>query len=247
MPSENVGGVYEVLRVIRGIPLFIGDHLERFFHSARLAGKSIRFSPLEIEASINSLITTNKVSEGNILISCKTNLKAFFISHKYPHPAWYKTGVRCGLLNAERQNPNAKVFQTAVRKQADDLIESEGFYEVLLVDHFNRITEGSRSNVFFVKDNVVFTPPDDEVLIGITRQKTIVLAREAGITFYEEEILTGYLPRFDAAFLTGTSPKILPVREAVKWKFDPQNWVVQNLVQKYDELISQYIQAKMTG
>ncbi len=246
VPSENVGGIYEVVRVIDGIPLFADAHLERFYHSASLAGKTIRFSAGSIKHMIKRLIGKNKVSEGNILISYKTNLKAFFIAHKYPHSGWYTKGVCCGFLHAERHNPNAKVFQTDVRRQADNLIENEGFYEVLLVDHFKRVTEGSRSNVFFVKGNAVFTPPANEVLLGVTRQKTIELVKKAGVEFREKEVFMKEMARFDALFLTGTSPKILPVREAGKWNFDPQNILVQTLVQKYDELILTYIRGKKT-
>lgn len=238
---ENAGGIYEVLRVESGVPLFAEDHLERFYKSATLAGKTIRFSQGEITRFIRGLIHENQVSAGNILLSCKEHLKAFFIPHKYPEPGWYENGVPCGVLKAERENPNAKVFQTPVRQQADELMETAGLYEVLLVDHFNRITEGSRSNVFFVKNDLLITPPGNEVLLGITRQKTIVLARQAGIPFNEQDVLLNDLPHFQAAFITGTSPKILPVAQIGECRFDPQNRLVQQLRGKYDELISDYI------
>lgn len=238
---ENAGGIYEVFRVEKGVPLFIEDHLERFYKSANIARKTIRFSPERISRFIRELIRENRVSAGNILLSCKENLKAFFIPHKYPEPGWYETGVRCGVLKAERKNPNAKVFQTPVRQQADELMEKEGLYEVLLVDHFNRVTEGSRSNVFFVKNGSLVTPPGDEVLLGITRQKTIELAKKEGIPITGQDVLLNDLPHFQSVFITGTSPKILPVAQIGESRFDPQNPLVQLLRKKYDELISDYI------
>jgi branched-chain amino acid aminotransferase len=241
--SENAGGIYEVLRVESGVSLFTEDHLERFYNSAALAGKAIRFGQSEITLFISELIRENQVLTGNILLSCKENLKAFFIPHKYPDSKWYETGVPCGILKAERENPNAKVFQTPVRQQADEMMEKEGLYEVLLVDHFNRVTEGSRSNVFFVKNDSLITPPGNEVLLGITRQKTILLAKEAGIPLFEKDVLLEDLPRFQAAFITGTSPKILPVSQIGEGKFDPQNYLVQQLRKKYDELIADYIKS----
>jgi branched-chain amino acid aminotransferase len=239
--SENAGGIYEVLRVESGVPLFIEDHLDRFYHSATLARKAIRFTPDQIKRFILELIRENQVFSGNILLSCKENLKAFFIPHKYPDSQWYEAGVPCGILKAERENPNAKVFQTPVRQQADELMEKENLYEVLLVDHFNRVTEGSRSNVFFVKNDSLVTPPANEVLLGITRQKTILLAKTNGIQVLEQEVTLDALPHFQAAFITGTSPKILPVAQIGKCRFDPQNQLVQQLREKYDELISDYI------
>jgi len=241
MGFEKAGGIYEVLRVIEGVPLFLEDHLERFFISASIAQKTIPFTRAQIFGFVVQLIRENDVAEGNILLACKNNLKVFFIPHKYPDEQWYKTGVPCGILKAERENPNAKVFQTPVRQLADELMEEQSLYEVLLVNHFNRITEGSRSNVFFVKNEDLVTPPGNEVLLGITRQKTILLAQNAGISLSEQDVFMDDLPRFRAAFITGTSPKILPVSHIGECDYDSQNNVVQLLRVKFDELILDYI------
>ncbi|MCY1723366.1 aminotransferase class IV [Prolixibacteraceae bacterium Z1-6] len=241
VPSENEGGIYEVLRVVNGVPLFLEDHLERFFKSAYIAGKEIKFSSSQIRSFLMRLIETDNVETGNILLSCKTNLKAFFIAHKYPSKEDYKKGVSCGILHAERENPNAKVFQTSVRQQANDLIEASELYEVLLVDKKERITEGSRSNVFFVKGDKIITPKAKKVLLGITRQKTFYCAAELGLVVTEKNVKLNDLAGYDALFITGTSPKILPVKQVAETSFDPKNKVVKILIEKYDFLIDEYI------
>jgi len=244
VPSENEGGIYEVLRVVDGVPLFAEEHMDRFYASAALAGKAIRYEKQKIISFIKELIDANDVTFGNILVSCKVNLKAYFIAHQYPKASWYNSGVKCGILHGERRNPHAKVFQTSVRQRADELISAKGFYEVLLVDKYNRITEGSRSNVFFVKDNTVVTPPQNEVLLGITRQKTIQLATESGIICREENIFLNDIPDFQAVFITGTSPKILPVSQIDNLMFDAQNNVIQLLIRGYEKLTIKYISKK---
>jgi branched-chain amino acid aminotransferase len=241
VPAENEGGIYEVLRVVKGIPLFLEDHLERFYHSAQIAGKTITFSENQIKEFLKNLIEKNETNEGNVLISCKINLKAFFILHNYPTDNMYKEGVSCGILKAERENPNAKVFQTTVRQQADKMLADQGFYEVLLVDHLGNITEGSRSNVFFVKGKELLTAPQDKVLLGITRQKTIRLAEKLNIHVKETEIELNELNNYDAAFITGTSPKILPVKKIDQISFNPQNEIIRQLMKSYDDLIVDYL------
>jgi len=241
VPAENEGGIYEVLRVVKGIPLFLKDHLERFYHSAQIAGKTISFSENQIKEFLKNLIEKNETNEGNVLISCKINLKAFFIPHKYPTDEMYQKGVSCGILKAERENPNAKVFQTTVRQKADKMLVDKGFYEVLLVDKWGKITEGSRSNVFFVKGKELLTAPPDKVLLGITRQKTIQLAQNPGIQINEREINLNELGNFDAAFITGTSPKILPIKKIDQFTFNPQNEIVRQVMKSYDDLIEDYL------
>ncbi len=241
IPSENEGGIYEVLRVENGIPLFLEDHLSRFYQSAEISGKSILFSHNEIQSFLMELIKQNKVQEGNILISCKTNLKAFFIAHKYPGKKDYAEGVNCGILYAERANPNAKVFQTSVRQKANELIAENLFYEVLLVNTDKYITEGSRTNVFFVKGNSIVTPGANKVLLGITRKKTIQCAAELGFSVIEKEINIENIADFDAVFLTGTSPKLLPVKSIGEIEFNVANKVLRKLMEQFDYTIREYI------
>lgn len=241
IPSENEGGIYEVLRIEKGVPLFLEDHLERFYVSANIAGKDVLYSYKEIELLLKQLIDKNKISVGNVLISCKTNLKIFAIPYKYPTGGMYTEGVNCGILRAERENPKAKVFQTSVRQKANELIAEKQFYEVLLVDHFGRITEGSRSNVFFINENQIITSPEDEVLLGITRQKTIQIAKGLGLEIVQKEVFLNTLDTFDAVFLTGTSPKILPIKQIDQCFFNPQNRILMSLTDGYNHLIKEYV------
>jgi len=242
--AENDGGIYEVIRVEKGVPLFLEDHLLRFYKSAEIAKILVAYSKYEIENSVKLLIQKSIVNNGNLLISYKSNLKIFYINHKYPTFKNYSEGVKCGILFAERENPNAKVFQTSVRQKANKLIAENNFFEVFLVDNLGKITEGSRSNVFFVKENQVITPPGTGVLLGVTRQKTIQLTKALGINFIEKEVSFDELNSFDALFITGTSPKILPVKQVEKILFNPQNETLQSLIKNYNLLVDEYIQTK---
>ncbi len=241
IPQKYEGGVYEVLRVEKAVPLFLEDHLKRLRNSAQISGINLNFSDKQIKSLLSRLISANKVNLGNILISLKEDFKAFFLYHKYPENELYKSGVDCGILRAERKNPTAKIFQTSVREQADNLMKEKNYYEVLLVDNFGRITEGSRSNVFFINDNRIITPPGNVVLPGITRTKTIQAAGDLEINVQENDVYTNDLENFESVFITGTSPKILPVKQIGSVKFNAQNKILQQLIFGYDQLIEEYI------
>jgi branched-chain amino acid aminotransferase len=227
--------------VINGTSLFLKDHLKRLEVSAAIAQKEIKYSESEIRQFLIQLIDANKTAEGNIIITCLEKMKIFFIAHSYPENELYTNGIHCGILHAEREKPNAKVFQTGVRQQADELIKRNDFYEVLLIDHFNRITEGSRSNIFFISENKIITPPGNEVLLGITRRKAISLAKKNGY-----EVIEADLPTFQAALITVTSPMFLPVNKINEIKFDPQNKIVQQLISDYETLIQKYIKSQLS-
>jgi len=238
---ENEGGIYEVLRVNSSVPLFLEEHLNRLYNSAKISGIKVGFAGDTIKGLLDELISANKMASGNILISAKENFKAYFIPHNYPDIELYSSGIECGILHAERVNPNAKVFQTGVRQMADNLMTDKNLYEVLLVDNRGRITEGSRSNVFFVKDDKIVTPPGNEVLLGITRTKAIQVAVDHGFNVAEEDVYVKDLDEFDSVFITGTSPKILPVKQIEDVGFNPQNNILRQLISGYNQLIEEYI------
>ena len=238
---DNEKGIYEVIRVIDGIPLFFEDHYARFCKSAEIAGITLGFEEAELFRLLRKLIEKNATKGGNILISKDKNLVAHFISHNYPTDEMYNEGVVCRLLFAERMNPNAKILHTEARQKANKLLAESGCYEVLLVDHNGFVTEGSRSNVFFVSGDKIFTAPGSQVLLGITRQKAIETARSMQTEVIEKEIHTSEIQQFDAAFITGTSPKILPIRQIDSVILDVKNSKMSQLMQEYDRMIANYI------
>jgi len=114
-----------------------------------------------------------------------------------------------------------------------------------LVDRDGMITEGSRSNVFFVKGDVFYTAPASMVLEGITRQKVIECLTKLAFPVVEQAVKGNEIDKFDAAFLTGTSPKVLPVSAVGKQMFDVRNNAILKLMDIYNQMIQNYIRNEL--
>lgn len=239
--------VYEVIRIIDGIPLFLQDHFNRLLKSFEIGEMPFKMTYLEFRQKIAELVTLNQKKEGNVkfvyTVSDGNVQWAFiFIPHRYPAPEDYELGVETDLMMASRENPNAKIIQKNIRDKASQLIAVQNLYEVLLVDNDGLITEGSRSNVFFVKEDVFYTAPASKVLVGITRQKVFECLEQLGFVLIEEAVAASAISQFDAVFLTGTSPKVLSVRSIGDQTFDVQTPSVLKLRNGYDQMIRDYIQ-----
>lgn len=245
--SFNIeSSVYEVVRIINGAALFLEDHYQRLVNSIELQGLEFRITLSEFGQQIDSLIAVNKQNEGNVKFVCfvsdnKTRWALRFIPHSYPSADDYKNGVSAELLFGERANPNAKVIQSELREAANKAIAEKSVYEVLLVNQEGKITEGSRSNVFFCKADIFYTAPAEMILEGITRQKVIRCIEKLNFKFVEKAISFDELSDFDAAFITGTSPKVLPISTIGMQPFDVRNGAVSMLMAEYDRLIEEYI------
>lgn len=243
--------VYEVLRVIDGIPLFLDDHLERFFNSLNLAGLKTGMSAMDISLALNRLVEINRVPHGNIMFMfhytgghVEPLFLALFIPHFYPSENDYLNGVRLILFHAERENRQAKVLNPELREIIRQKVVAEGAYEALLVDRDGYITEGSKSNFFALKNRILYTAPAEEVLLGITRKYIFENCRRAGIDIREEKVHESMLSAYDACFVSGTSPKILPASRIDRTEFNTQNQVLKTIMHEYDELIKEYLFSK---
>ncbi|HCY00083.1 MAG TPA: hypothetical protein DG754_08090 [Bacteroidales bacterium] len=110
-------------------------------------------------------------------------------------------------------------------------------HEALLVNDEGFITEGSRSNFFAVINNTLVTPPSKDVLEGVTRKMVIALAKQNSIPFQERPIHKRELDSFDGVFITGTSPKVLPITQIGNHSFKIPK-LTQEMIKHYDELVS---------
>lgn len=245
---ERQPAIYEVLRIIDSVPMFLEQHIERMNRSAYLAGLEVTFSIDQISHAIRKLATANSIVAGNVKlvlpISPKTDadaMLAFFIPHSYPNKLMHVEGVEMLSLRAGRPNPNAKITNALLRAQANQLITVNAVYEVLLINEQELITEGSRSNIFFIHDNCVITPPENLVLPGITRNHVIEICNENQIPFSERNIHYSELGSFSAAFITGTSPKVLPVQRIDATDFAVLHSMLTSVMSLYDEQIENYI------
>ncbi len=245
---DSEGFVYEVIRVIDGVPLFLDEHLQRLTKSSTLANfhqlPEVRF----VAKSLTKLIEVNAVDCGNIKLVFRPSnpvhqlhYAAWFQPHAYPSDAQYANGINVALFEQERLDPNAKIMREQYKKDVAKAIAENHVDDVLLV-HQGKVTEGSKSNVFFIQDKLLITAPESQVLVGITRQKTIEIAKKNQLPYLEREIKVEELKWMDAAFVTGTSPKIMPIRQIVGiGNCTVEHEILQKLMALYDETIKQNI------
>jgi branched-chain amino acid aminotransferase len=240
--------IYEVFRVMGGIPLFLEDHLERLLQSANLTGYFFPWNPFDLEKQVTELINANGLKVGNIkFVFCPGTtggeplLLLYITEHQYPTQCQFDEGVGVVLFEGIRDNPNAKIMDVALRQQTNKVRISENVYEALLVDNEGYITEGSRSNVFFITGDVVFTPPTDEVLPGITRKHIIECCHEKGIPIREERVNISTLEEFDAAFISGTSRRVLPINQINTISFDPRHQLIRQIQHAFNNKVTVYL------
>ena len=238
--------IYEVIRIRSGIPIFLPDHYQRLKNSAELNGNELLIGYSELKRQVLELIDLADIPEGNIKVSVKysdtyTGYLIYYVDARYPGPEMYRNGVRGILYYAERRNPAIKVFNHKMRAAIYSELIQTNAYEALLVNRNGCITEGSRSNIFFISNNRIITAPDDCVLGGITRKKILSVCSEENLEVDYRCLPVGELNDIDSVFLTGTSPNVLPFSDIEDYHFDIRYKILELISGKYMKLIDNYM------
>lgn len=247
----GAGSIYEVVRIIDGVPMFLEDHLDRMQESMRLTKTFLPCSRDMVYAGIGKVIKSNHLKNGNLKLVCQAGgdrrqLLIYVTEHQYPSPEDYKKGIPAVLMRASRPLPNAKQSDPGLSQKTNRVRRRESVHEVLLVDEQGCITEGSRSNIFFVRDGVVLTPPVEDVLPGITRKHVIECCQSKNIPLKESRIPVEDLQHMDAAFLSSTSRRVLPVKRIGDLVLPPDHPLIREIQHAFTNLVTvSLLRAKM--
>jgi branched-chain amino acid aminotransferase len=238
--------VYEVIRMIKGSPLFFMDHMERLSMSLKLRNKVQIADNAEIRSSIIRLARSDKKRETNVKIvfnysNGSANYLVYFIEAVYPSEDQYRKGVKGILFFAERKDPESKVINHKLRSAIYNRLIAEKGYEAILVNEENLVTEGSRSNIFFLKGDTLVTAPDKTVLNGITRKHVLTLCNETQIRVELFCVNVNDIGDYDSVFMTGTSPMVLPFNSIDDKSFDVTHPLMERLRKLYLERAAQSI------
>lgn len=241
-PEASAGIFYEVIRVLEGKCLFLKDHLERLKSSCEKGGIG---SPDKefIAQQIHFLIEHLKISTGNVKLVVYKQIDTlqtacFFIPHHYPSSADYTKGVRTKTFDFVRPDPTVKKWNEVFRQNVNLFIQQEDIYEAILVNEQNEVTEGSRSNLFFIDyNNRLITASEKIILPGITRKFVMQICAEKNIHVIERPLLLSEIKAMKSCFITGTSPKILPVQSLNEINFEVEGALMKTLIVEYNKMI----------
>tara|TARA_R110002126_G_scaffold185493_1_gene334028 strand:- start:3310 stop:4179 length:870 start_codon:yes stop_codon:yes gene_type:complete len=87
-----------------------------------------------------------------------------------------------------------------------------GFGNALVLDMLGHVAETASSNIFMVKDDVIYTPvPNGTFLAGITRMRIMTLLKDAGHEVIEKTLKVDDFMQADEIFSTGNHSKVLPI------------------------------------
>lgn len=232
-------GVFEGIRIYNSRVFLLEEHIDRLYDSAKAIALEIPMSKSEMVEAVAETCRANQLAEGYIRLVVtrgKGSLglnpylcadpEVIIIAAKiqlYPREL-YENGLKIVTVGTIRNHPeaiNPRIKSLNYLNNVLAKIEAinAGCMECLMLNHKGEVAEASGDNVFAVRNGTIITPPSScGALEGLTRNKVIELAAEAGFVVQERVMARYDLYVADEVFLTGTAAEIISVVEIDKRK-----------------------------
>ena len=228
-----------VYETTRGTAVFrLDDHVARLLASVEMVGLPLRYEAPAIRAAILETVRANPgakaVKVSAYLASVEVDVVPLddhvtlaiaaydpFADILRPKGVTERSFAPLRVwVEKERKNrrpdilpPQAKVAANYASPMAAKWnAKKRGYGEILLVDDGGYVAEGPTSNVFLVdRDGTLRTPPDETVLLGVTRRTILAIAAADGIKVVEEKFRPEAFFTAAEAFITGTTAGVWPI------------------------------------
>lgn len=226
-------GVWEGMRLHKGVIVFLEEHLNRLFQGAKAIGLEIGLSRAELTEAVERTLAANQmVDDVHIRLMITRGVKktpsqdprfvvggptmVITAEYKKADPATKEKGITLFTSTVRRGSPDyldprlnchSKLHEVIALIQA----QQAGADEALMLDIHGFVSTCNATNFFMIKDDAVWTSTGQYCMNGITRGKVIEVCHQHNIPIHQKNFSLTDVYDADEAFVTGTFGGLTPV------------------------------------
>ena len=244
-------GVFDFFKVINSVPIFLEEHLNRFYFSASQMRLEVHYSKEELRQIIYELLKKNNQTDTGVRITLtggystdgyqisNPNLIIALHSLSFPAPDQFEKGVKLITYEYQRQLPQVKTIDYLMGIWLQPIIKQNNADDVLYHQK-EMVSECPRSNFFIVSQNGVLITPSKNILNGVMRSKIIEVAK-ANFKVEERDLFVDEIKTAREAFITSTTKTILPVKQIDNYMFSSSRPITSVVFRKVLEVQQNFI------
>lgn len=214
-------GLFETMRFYKNKTVYFNAHLERLIYSCGLIGLELPYPADKLKQIIRKTVTLNKLLDAYLRLTLyqgKEATEIFVLAKEYlaPDEKKYRQGF-CAQISRLRKDEfsflaGIKTTSRLCYELAFRQARAGGFDEAIILNSRGYIAEASRSNIFWVRENTLFTPDIScGCLAGITRRAIFDLAKRYKFKIYAGNFVLHSLLEAEEAFLTNSLAGVMPL------------------------------------
>ena len=213
--------VFTKIRTYNGRLFKLEEHVRRLLRSAELINLNHEYTAAKLKRIIKKTLGRNAdkrdktfkaiLSGGVSNHMHQTSLANLIIvvdEFKPRDPAIYKNGVKLSLVRFLRHIPEAKSVNYIEGVRQAQIAVGRGYFEPLFYST-NQVYESSNSNIFAVKNKIMYTPKKN-IYRGVMRG-VLINDLKRKLKIIQKNITLSFLLRADEVFITGSGKEIVPV------------------------------------
>lgn len=217
-------GVFETFRIYCGHPFLLDDHFQRLQTSAQELGISLTYNREQTVSVLKQLCEKNNLKDAYVRWNISAGVGGLglqVVPYESPNTVVYMKPLppvadkkKGQVLNIRRNSPEGIVRLKSHHFLNNFLGKKElgpsPAYEGIFLNEQGFVAEGIVSNLFWVKDGIVYTPSvETGILNGITRRFILALLRKNNIPYVEGKFELKELLSADEAFMTNSIQEIV--------------------------------------
>lgn len=215
-------GAFETMRAYNKKIFRLDSHIERLLKSLPLLEIKIRQGAEALKEAVLKSLSENNLKDAYVRLTAWQgtdggHVAVFAKSYDFLQKEDYLKGFRAAISKTYRQNEFSPLSGIKSANYLPMLLvyrqaKAKGYDEALLLNTQGFLSETSRANIFFIKDNCLITPSlDCGCLPGITRDTVLSIAAKEKIQCLEAKVSPEELKKADEAFLTNSLIEVMPL------------------------------------
>lgn len=232
-------GAFEGVRIYNGLIFKLREHIDRLFDTLKFIKLDPPMGKEEFVKAVVETVKLNKIVDGYVRIvvtrgvgdlgldprKCLKPTVIIIIAGTiqiYSKEA-KERGVSAIISSVRRDSVDATTHEAKTLNYLNSILakieaNAVGVDEAIMLDSRGFVSEGTKDNLFIVKNGVVYTPSRSAgILPGITRELVMRLCEELGIKVVERDITVAELYSSDEVFVTGTAAEVMPIT-SINWR-----------------------------
>jgi D-alanine transaminase/branched-chain amino acid aminotransferase len=247
-------GIFDFFKVVNSVPVFLKEHLIRFFSSSEQMRLSVGYSQDGLTKIVHELIEKNNTADTGVRITLTggyspdgyqlstPNLIISLHSFLSPTEDQFQKGIKLITYQHQRQLPHVKTADYLMAIWLQPFVKKNGADDVLF-HQGGMVSECPRSNFFMVtRDNIIVTPSNN-ILKGVVRSKLIEMAK-ISFEVEERELSIDEIKTAKEAFISSTTKTLIPVSQVDEYILPKGNAITAQLFHSLLHLQNSYIQSE---
>ncbi|QXM07180.1 aminotransferase class IV [Crassaminicella indica] len=222
-------GLFETLKVHNGKIYFIDEHINRLENGCKELNIKLHYDLKLIKAYTYQLIHFNNLLFGVVKIIYAKNKTGYDLLITTRENTYSKESYKKGFMvsfAAAKKNPYSKLTYIKSNNYLENILAKKealknGYDEAIFLNTDEFLSEGSCTNIFFVKDKIIYTPSIQcGILPGIMRKQIIKLIYALDLQLKIGTFTKEALYNADEIFLTNSLMDLMPVAQLEDKTFD---------------------------